>query len=344
MTIDPFWLIAAFGGGTFGAAIGGQTAFIMTGFLYLAGLAGYLGGVDVAPFMNAVVFGPVMGPHIAFLGGAIAVAYAAKKNYLPAGKNGRDVVTPLTTFGDHIDIYIVGGIGGMVGYLVNQVFALIPPLLVADPLNHYDREILGSTDTIAMTIVVVSIVVRYMYGTTGMFSTKQGPLMWVGDNKEFGDKHWVGYQEKWSHTSILGVTTGILSGFATLTIVLYSYESSGGAIVQHAANIGWAISAISLIFNTLGLKTPVTHHMTLIGSVAALKFAPYFAGQNPTEWTSTGLIVPLLLAGVFGWISAVLCEALSRATNANGDTHIDPPAFAIFPLTTLIFFISSMMG
>ena len=217
--------------------------------VFIARYGHRLGGVDVAPFMNAVVFGPVMGPHVAFLGGAIAVAYAAKKNYLPAGKNGRDVVTPLTTFGDHIDIYIVGGIGGMIGYLVNQVFAVIPPLLVSDAANHYDREILGSTDTIAMTIVVVSIVVRYIYGTTGMFSTKQGPLMWVGDNKQYGDKHWVGYQEKWSHTSILGVTTGILSGFATLMIVLHTYEPSGGAVVQHAANIGWAISAISLIFN-----------------------------------------------------------------------------------------------
>lgn len=104
----------------------------MTGFLYLAGLAVTLGGVDVAPFMNAVVFGPVRS-DIAFLwrdcGGL-----CRQENYLPAGKNGRDVVTPLTTFGDHIDIYIVGGISGMVGYLVNQVFALIPPLLVADPL------------------------------------------------------------------------------------------------------------------------------------------------------------------------------------------------------------------
>ena len=339
MTIDPLWLIAAFGGGAFGAAIGGQTAFIMTGFLYLVGLSGYLGGVDVAPFMNSVVFGPVMGPHIAFLGVAIAAAYAAKKGYFPKGVNGRDIVTPLTTYGDHIDIYIVGGIGGMVGYLTNQAFALIPVISVADPANHYDNEILGSTDTIAFTIVVVSIVVRYVFGSTGLFSTKQGPLLWVG-----GDKHWVGYQEKWSHTSILGVTTGILSGFGTLMIVMYAWEPSGGAVVQHAANIGWAIGAVSLLFNTLGLKTPVTHHMTLVASVAALKFAPYFAGQNPTEWSSTDLIVPLLLAGLFGWISAVLCEVLSRMTNANGDTHIDPPAFAIFPLTTVVFLISSMMG
>ena len=106
MTIDPLWLIAAFGGGAFGAAIGGQTAFIMTGFLYMVGLGGYLGGVNTAPFMDSVVFGPVFGPHIAFLGGAIAAAYAAKRGYMPAGVNGRDIVTPLAGLTELKDLYL----------------------------------------------------------------------------------------------------------------------------------------------------------------------------------------------------------------------------------------------
>lgn len=67
MTIDPLWLIAAFGGGAFGAAIGGQTAFIMTGFLYMVGLGGYLGGVNTALFMGPVAFGPTFRSTLAFL-------------------------------------------------------------------------------------------------------------------------------------------------------------------------------------------------------------------------------------------------------------------------------------
>ena len=43
-------------------------------------------------------------------------------------------------------------------------------------------------------------------------------------------------------------------------------------------------------------------------------------------------------------ISGLLCEALSRMTNANGDTHIDPPAFAIFPLTTVIYAIVTVVS
>ena len=344
MTIDPLWLIAAFGGGAFGAAIGGQTAFIMTGFLYMVGLGGYLGGVNTAPFMDSVVFGPVFGPHIAFLGGAIAAAYAAKRGYMPAGVNGRDIVTPLAGL-SKLDVYVVGGIGGMVGYLVNQVFGLIPPLSISDGANNLgaigrdSANVLGSTDTVALTIIVVSIIVRFVFGSTGLFSTKQGPLLWVG-----GDKHWVAHQEKWSHSAFIGAFTGILSGFATLMLVTHFWESSNGAIAGHAQLVGWAFSAITLLFLTCGLNTPVTHHMTIIGSIAALKFAPLLTGEDPTAWTSSGLIVPLLLAGLFGLLSGVLGEALSRMTNANGDTHIDPPAFAIFPMTTIIYGIVAVMA
>ncbi len=336
MTIDPLWLIAAFGGGAFGAAIGGQTAFIMTGFLYMVGLGGYLGGADMTWFMNSVVFGPVFGPHIAFLGGAIAAAYAAKKGYMPAGTNGRDIVTPLAGLSKS-DVYVVGGIGGMVGYLVNQVFALIPAI-GTDAAANYGNDVLGSTDTVAMTIIVVSIVVRFVFGSTGMFSTKQGPLLWVG-----GDKHWVGHQEKWGQTALIGAFTGMLSGFATLMIVQHVFADVP-EIVGHAQLVGWAFSAITLLFLTCGLNTPVTHHMTIIGSIAALKFAPLLTGEDPTAWTSSGLIVPLLLAGLFGLLSGVLGEALSRMTNANGDTHIDPPAFAIFPMTTIIYGIVAVMA
>lgn len=61
--------------GVFGAAIGGQPAFIFTGFMVMIGVANSLagGGFD---FLGNVAFGPVFGPHISFAGGAAAVAAA----------------------------------------------------------------------------------------------------------------------------------------------------------------------------------------------------------------------------------------------------------------------------
>ena len=337
MDFDPLWLIAAFGGGAFGAAIGGQTAFIMTGIMYMVGLAGYMGGFDASVFMNSVVFGPVFGPHIAFAGGAAAAAYAAKKKYMPAGTNGRDIVTPLAGL-SKADVYVVGGVFGMIGYCLNLVVGQLPTFKVSDPAMNYGNDVLGSTDTVAFTIIIIAIVCRYMFGSTGLFSTKQGPLMWVG-----GDKHWVAHQEKWSHSALIGFFSGLFSGFATLMLVLYIYPINPG-IVGHAQLVGWAISAITLIFLTCGLNTPVTHHMTIIASIAALKFAPTFAGADPATWTSGDLVMPLLLAGVFGLLAGLLGEVLSRATCANGDTHIDPPAFTIFPMTTLLYAITAIIA
>ena len=56
---DIVWLLVAFAGGAFGAAIGGQTAFIFTGFAFLFGFSALLGGVPVAQdFISVFAFGP----------------------------------------------------------------------------------------------------------------------------------------------------------------------------------------------------------------------------------------------------------------------------------------------
>jgi len=67
-------LLASFGGGVFGAALGGLPAFVFTGFTVLAGAAAVLRGSSF-DFISNVAFGP----HIAFSGGVAAAAYAAKK-------------------------------------------------------------------------------------------------------------------------------------------------------------------------------------------------------------------------------------------------------------------------
>lgn len=339
MEFDLLWLVASFGGGAFGAAIGGQTAFIFTGILYMIGLGGYLGGVDMGWFMGSIVFGPVFGPHIAFLGGAAAAAYAAKKGVMAGGANGRDIVTPLAGIG-RSDVLAVGGIVGMVGYLVNNLLAEVPALSVSDPDLHYGAEVIGWTDTVALTIVVVSIAVRFIWGSTGLFSTKDHALLAVGEGK-----HWVEHQEGWGISAMHGLTSGIMSAFATIWLVVFIFPTAPG-IVNHAQLVGWAISAITLIFLSLGMKTPVTHHMTIVASIAALKFAPILAGTSDvTAWDGDVMIVvAVIIGGIFGALAGVLGEALSRMTNANGDTHIDPPAFAIWIGTSVLYVLTAILA
>lgn len=339
MEFDLLWLVASFGGGAFGAAIGGQTAFIFTGILYMIGLGGYLGGVDMGWFMGSIVFGPVFGPHIAFLGGAAAAAYAAKKGVMAGGANGRDIVTPLAGIG-RSDVLAVGGIVGMVGYLVNNLLAEVPALSVSDPDLHYGAEVIGWTDTVALTIVIVSIAVRFIWGSTGLFSTKDHALLAVGEGK-----HWVEHQEGWGISAMHGLTSGIMSAFATIWLVVFIFPTAPG-IVNHAQLVGWAISAITLIFLSLGMKTPVTHHMTIVASIAALKFAPILAGTSDvTAWDGDVMIVvAVIIGGIFGALAGVLGEALSRMTNANGDTHIDPPAFAIWIGTSVLYVLTAILA
>ena len=95
-------LLAAAAGGFFGAAIGGNFAFALTGFcvLFAWGIAvtpvGSTLGIDPSIAFNYIAFGPFVGPHITFAAGAAAAAYAAHKGYIPSGK---DATSPLAGLG-----------------------------------------------------------------------------------------------------------------------------------------------------------------------------------------------------------------------------------------------------
>lgn len=336
MEIDIFWLVAAFGGGAFGAAIGGQTAFIFTGLMYLIGLGVYMAGIDASPFMDSVVFGPVFGPHIAFAGGATAAAYAAWKGVMPKGTNGRDIVTPLAGLG-RWDILAVGGVTGMIGYIMNLAIVFLLPGISTDPVLQYGTGTIGSTDTVALTIIIIAIITRFIFGKTGLFGKVNGiGLLEVGEGK-----HWVAHQEKWSVSAAHGLTSGLLAAFGTLVVVQLFFETSGGAIANHAQLLGWAISAVTLIFLTCGLPTPVTHHMTILASIAAMRFMPVIAGtSDPTMWTSGQLAIACIIGGIAGLLAGLLGEFLARTTCSNGDTHIDPPAFTIWIGTTVIHLLA----
>ena len=89
--MDILMLIAAFGGGVFGACIGGVTAFIFTGITVVAAI---LGGAAGAPMIPFVSFGSWFGPHISFCGAAAAGAYLMRRGKM---ESGADIITPLCT-------------------------------------------------------------------------------------------------------------------------------------------------------------------------------------------------------------------------------------------------------
>jgi hypothetical protein len=303
-------LLAAFAGGLFGAAIGGLPAFIFTGFAVLIGVIAAISGSDFDVLGN-VAFGPVFGPHIAFAAGAAAAAFAARRGDL---ENGRDIAAPLTGVNDPITL-IVGGLFGLGGYAFQQLLVGI--------------GVAGFTDSIAFTVVVSAIVARLAFGRTGLFGHVDEEVLARGRFVPAGERVWVDYQQGWVQVSILGLGTGLLSAW-----IVTAFAEANPDYIAAATVLGFGISAASLILLQIGFSCPVTHHMTLPAGVAAA--AVMTAGGAP--------LLALILGALAGIGGALLGELSSRLFLIHGDTHIDPPANAIWIMTTIVIVVGLLLG
>lgn len=300
-------LLAAFAGGLFGAAIGALPAFVFTGFAVILGVAAQVGGAE-ADILTNVAFGPVFGPHIAFAGGVAASAFAARKGSL---ENGRDIAAPMAGLNDP-SLLLVGGVFGAGGYLVNQALLAIPTFSGG----------VVFTDTVALTVAISAIVVRLIFGNTGLFGSMSTEARSRGRFVPGGDQVWVAYQHSFAQASVIGLGAGLLGGF--LVALFAGANPDYGPI---AVVLGFGLSAASLLFLELGLEVPVTHHMTLPGSVAALAV---FTGTGGSP------LAAVIVGGIAGVAGALLGEFFSRLFLIHGDTHVDPPANAIWVMATVV--------
>lgn len=303
--MDIFWLLMAFAGGAFGALIGGNYAFGFTGVTIFLGI-GVLAATGNAVILDYVSFGPVFGPHIAFAGGAAAAAYAATKGDL--GGNGKDINTQLAGLSQP-DVIFVGALFGVGGYIVERLVALIPWFG-------------GHTDTVALTVTISGIVARLMFGKKAVFHAFTRPK---------GDHRWLDWQEKPSQVFTIGLFSALFASGISMMVGAYlmpksAVDDSYALMLDNAHVLPFAISAITIFFLAGGLKMPVTHHITITASIAALTFFKI------TENGFAGIVAGV----IFGLIAAYGAELWARWTYDHGDTHIDPPAGIIWPMNTLV--------
>ncbi|WZL71631.1 hypothetical protein QBE52_10985 [Clostridiaceae bacterium 35-E11] len=179
--LDINLILASFGGGVFGAALGPIVAFIFCGVLGLSGItAVVLGNTDI---LNVIAFGPYFGPHISFGSAVVATAYAGNKELLHGGK---DLLTPLYKF-RRFDVLLVGGLFGVLSYLVNGFLA----------------ETNIPVDTIALTVVIANILGRLIFGKSGLFgnSTEEIKIKINSSIVHFN--------------LLLGFSVGLISSYAT---------------------------------------------------------------------------------------------------------------------------------
>ena len=312
-------LITALAGGAFGAAIGALPAFIFTGFVVFLGeglgilqreieAVGLVPQGDLATGVTSVIgFGMVTGPHVSFAGGVAAAAYAAKRypEMEPDGWSYHFGKNIGFAFGTKPDILAVGGIFGVLGMLITRLTSGLG----------------APTDTIALSVVATALLARVAFGypivgriagrnVLDMSPFERDESRSAPDGGTIGGRPatepWLPHQYTWTGVTAIGLVGGVLAG--------YIWLETGSVF------LGYAVSAMSLLFLNLGVeRIPVTHHITLMGSVGAVIALPVL-GSDP---------LVLLVAGAFGGLTGIVGEVTQRVFYAHSGTHVDPPAMAI---------------
>lgn len=244
--MDIYGLIAAFGGGVFGAAVGALPAFILTGVVAIVGgLITMSGATDYA--INNIAFGSFLGPHIAFAGGVAAAAFAAnKKKLIPSGT---DILSSLNGTSD-FSVLCVGGLFGVLGFIIKYFYGDILHL---------------NTDLPGITVFTLAIITRFVLGSSGLTGKYEG--------KE--PRVWFSLGNGLIYNIILGGSIGILVSGIGISML------NAGAPKEIMATypvVCFGISATHLIFTQAGFASPTTHHITLPAASAAILSGNLFVG------------------------------------------------------------------
>lgn len=303
----------AFAGGAFGASIGALNAFAFTGFVVVAGEVVNIVqrnlGHDFVNITQDVGFGVFFGPHVAFAGGAGALAYAAKRGYMT--RDGEDAYHPAKNvvegLGARTDVLAVGGVFGVVGYAFAEtsVFFSAP------------------YDPVAAGVVVSAFAHRAALG----YSVVGDASLRLRSDKET----WLPYQSSVAGVTVLGASVGVLGGYA--------------AYATGSSFLGFGLSAATLALMCAGTpRVPVTHHITLPASTAVVALTGVSAGTVPVETVQeVGLVEAVAVGAVFGVLGALLGELAQRVLYAGAETHLDPPAASIV-LTTFFIAVLAVLG
>lgn len=228
-------LLAAIGGGAFGAIIGALPSFIMTGIIVIAGVAvAMAGGADV--LIGNVGFGPYFGPHISFAGGVAATVFAANKaKKLDSGAN---ILPSLAQFGDY-RIILVGGVFGGLGYLVHYLYSGVLKI---------------PTDTVALTVFTLGVLSRLAFGNTKI----------TGNYEKDEKRKYISSGSDLLCVISLGGFIGLLTGGVG------GMMAQAGVDISLFHVLAFGIAAVTLIFTQTGFGCPGTHHIAITSALACV--------------------------------------------------------------------------
>ncbi|WP_436910721.1 hypothetical protein [Halosimplex marinum] len=325
-------LLVAFAGGAVGAAVGGYAAYGLAGLVVTVGEIARVttgaGGSSLvadspdlatAGVAGLVGYGPVLGPHVAFAGGAAAAAYAGRKGHLDTDFPYHEAKHLAAPLGPRPGALLIGGVFGVLGYWLAQLslrlglpWDPVAASVVVSALLHravFGYPLLGRLDTDLLDMS------PYEDGDRRMAADGDGARSLAG---RYVVEPWLPYQSEWLSVTLLGLLVGIFAGF--LAVATGSYF------------LAFGIAAAGLLFLTAGVERfPVTHHMALPAGIAALALP------------AAGPTVAVLAGGAFGALAGLVGELAQRVLYAHADTHLDPPSVAIV-VTTLLVAVLDVAG
>lgn len=271
-------------------------------------LCGFVGLVGVAAGMAGSTFNwhqlVTFGPFFGpHISFASGCAAAAYARKMGYIKSGKEITNALVGL-KRPDILAVGGVFGLLAYIVQTGAASIASL--------------GQMDTVAFTVLVIQLIAKVIFGD-GFFGRLSPEASSRGRFVLGGDNRWLPWQETMGEKVMIGLAAGGLSAFIT-SLMLANPLTAG-----NAPFVGFLISAVILVFLQYGTTVPVSHHITLCAAYGTL-----FSGGN------------ILWGVVMAIIASMLSDIGARIFFIHGDTHVDPPAFAIFTGSILAYYLGAV--
>jgi hypothetical protein len=313
MAFNLLLVLVAFAGGAMGAVFGCLLAFIFVSLVIAAGL-GAMGSPEILGVLGFGGWG-FYAPQISFAGGAFASAYAKWKGYI---KSGQDITTALISLRKP-DVLILGGVGGILGYLCMIVHA---------------KFLTGFIDGVPFAVVITALISKVVFD--GSFFGKTPPeVKAVGGRFSVNSPvNWIPYVSSGLEKTLLGLIMGIGGAYATVLL------AGNPNTAAWAAFLPFAIAVFSLIGFYFGVAIAPNHHIVYCASLGVLYYVAYAQGGAGALLAVDGVQNSAVVTGSMLWgvssgvMAAFMADFGARTLhlygNKIGGVHVDPPTCGIF--------------
>ncbi|MDO5147077.1 MAG: hypothetical protein Q4D60_08745 [Eubacteriales bacterium] len=196
-------------------------------------------------------------------------------------------------------VLAVGGLFGMLGHLI---FTIVNGIFALTPFY---------TDNPGCTVFLSALIVRLLFGERGLYSAPE--------SRKFLSKG-----SSLTNTLLIAFAYSLVVSGIYVALALQGYSGQLGS--YHIVIFG--LAAIGLVFAEFGQAYFGWHHIGIISAEAVM--CGYTCGMG--GWA-------MILGILFGLLAAIIGDVEGNLMNTDVDSHIDPPATAIFLCTILISII-----